>query len=156
MKLRAAALLALLCFACKDDEDPAEDSVDPRCKTLCTVQEPAVSFGQFDVCSPASVEQCERDCAMRVADVSTSCGSCQLEKASFEAPYIDIYGQHLVCEDGGCVIEGPKGSCPVSNNNGVGMAKEECLRQIFPSNEVECAPSYRDITECSALCGSTS
>lgn len=156
MKSLAAVLVAVLCFACKDDEGAADDSVDPRCKTLCAAEEPAVAFGQFDVCSQASVELCEQDCSARVADVSTVCGSCQLEKSSFEAPYIDIYRQNLVCEGGGCVVEGPNGTCPVNVSNGSGMAEEDCLRQIFPSKEVECTPNYRDIVECSSLCGGSS
>jgi hypothetical protein len=125
-------------------------SVDPRCVTLCIVNEPVVS-GAYDVCSAGSVETCKQACDARIADVATLCASCLLEDACF-APDCGGASSGDACDGSGqCTVSGRTGQCTYPQ--GDTAAREDCLRQVYPRRTVECAAEYRPVSECAASCG---
>lgn len=124
-------------------------ATDPRCQTLCAVKQPALS-GAYDVCSDASAAACAQDCTARIAGQKTVCQSCLLEKACFKPGGCGATSSDAGCNNGQCTITGRVGSCTYPA--GDQAAADNCIRQVYPRRTVECAPTYRSVTECAALC----
>jgi len=121
--------------------------VDPRCETLCVIQEPSLS-GAYDICSQASADRCKQDCDAHIKDVTSTCASCLLEQATFSVPPVSSSGD--VCNAGTCTTTGRAGSCDYPQGNDA--ARDDCIRQVSPRREVECTPTYRPVSECNSTC----
>jgi hypothetical protein len=145
--MSARCLLAVVWVAACGGGD---GQVDPRCRTLCAIDPPAIE-GAGDVCSAASAALCEDDCAVRIAGTESPCASCLLEEACFE-PECEGDDAPGNCDGTGqCTVTGREGSCtyPMDDQD----AYEDCERQVNPLREVDCATEYRPVVECAAPCG---
>ena len=147
MKTWLGVAVVLLATACGGGDGGG--NVDPRCNSLCTIDEPEVE-GAFDICSDRSAQQCKQECTVRIADANSLCASCLLEQACF-APACGASGDGPACDaNGQCTVTGREGSCmyPAGDD----AARDNCLRQVEPRRSVECTPEYRSVEECSAVC----
>lgn len=121
--------------------------VDPRCESLCAVQEPSLA-GAHDICSQASADRCKADCNARISGVTSLCATCLLEKAEFRVPPTSSSGDS--CVSGTCTTTGRAGSCDYPE--GDTSAREACIRQVSPRREIECTAAYRPVDECASTC----
>jgi hypothetical protein len=155
MRLPACLVLAssfvLLVSACGGGSG---GSSDPRCTSLCTIQQPAdPNIGQ--VCSQTSADACLQLCGAQIAGTMAACGDCLLMDASF--------GTESGSSGPGCMS--PSTMCPGSaecTESGWGgtctycmgdtAAQHACDAQVYPRQEVDCPTTFGDPTKCSALC----
>ncbi len=142
-------LVALMGAACGDGDSDEPLEGDPRCVTVCQIDEPSLD-GAFDVCSRASAELCVSDCEARIEGTGPPCASCLLDDADFDQPENEDEGSSPFCQAGTCTMNGREGECtyPVGDE----AAKDDCYRQVSPRRAVQCDAEYRDPVECGALC----
>lgn len=127
---------------------------DPRCKSLCVIEEPSIE-GAGDICSQASADLCREDCGARIEGVGSACASCLLEEARFSAE--SETGVGGPCDDspecpesGLCTESGPGGDCDYCGDDAA--AELACYKKAHPRREVECKADFRDPKDCSDLC----
>ena len=150
--------LATAMFGCNTTEDLGDGDEsgtgDPRCESLCVVQEPSLS-GAYDICSAESAAVCKEDCAAHIAGVSSLCATCLLEDACFDANCAGSGSTAVSCFFDGagttCAVTGREGSCTYPG--GDQTARDNCIRQVYPRRTVGCSPDYRPVTECNSICG---
>ena len=134
-------------------EVPAAD--DPRCVSLCR-DDPHEVEGAFDVCSAESVRECLNLCRAQLEDADSSiCRSCLLENAAFgvEEPLSNPVchgGAGGSCASGQCELTGREGDCSYCSGNET--ERRNCLRLVYPRRDVHCRPTFRTVTECTAVC----
>ena len=151
--MRSLACLSILAATCIlpaagcGEDDPYADA-DPRCASICAIEEPAIE-GAGDVCDLASARLCLDNCATRLVDVSTVCGTCLLEQADFGLD--QEVGDTDFCTETTCEMSGREGTC--SYPTGDDAAREACERQVNPRREVACQAESRPVSECAAPCG---
>jgi len=142
-------LLAASFAACSSSDDPFT-SADPRCATICMIDEPSIS-GTGDVCNLDSAQLCLDTCAVRIAGVDTLCASCLLEGAYFSTG--GEVGDGDYCDGQTCTMTGRAGTCTYPYGNEA--ARQTCMRQVNPRREVACEADFRPVTECSTVCVSS-
>jgi hypothetical protein len=148
--LRLWTMAVLAATGCGGGDDGG-DRVDPRCASVCAVHEPDLD-GAFDVCSPASADQCEAECSARIAETTSLCASCLLEESCFDTSCEGTPGGGDDCDSTGqCTVHGREGSCTYTS--GDQGAYDDCLRQVYPRRAVECSAEYRPVVECASVCG---
>lgn len=139
---------ALLLQGCGGDSDPYEDA-DPRCAAACAIVEPPLE-GAFDICSRDSARDCLDQCATRIEDVAPLCATCLVESAQFgnEADG----GPQTYCDYDRCWLMNTDGDyCEFPPNDQ--RAEEDCLRQLYPREEIACTVRWRPVVDCAEVCG---
>lgn len=174
---RCFAVLVLLglvsaCESPSDSDSTADVSDDPRCNALCSVKAPSLEDA-FSVCSGESLEQCGELCEVRIAGQTSLCAECLLEHASLSTPRTSA--DELCFEDDTCYVglacfEGTVG-CGYDDVYRAGYddqvadgracsferdadeARADCIRKIYPREEVTCEPEFESVSGCIDLCG---
>lgn len=132
---------------------------DPRCVSLCTIDEPSIE-GAGDICSQASADACRQSCGAQIESEDSACAACLLEDASFSRD--SVSGGNGECSTSAecgindvlCNDSGPGGTCEFCSDDEA--AELECYKKTHPRREVECDVDFRDPAKCSDLCGSSS
>jgi hypothetical protein len=153
-----AFTIAFFACACssKGEAPSANSGPDPRCTSLCTIQQPPVA-NAGDVCSQTSADKCLQECAARIEGKTAVCGDCLLQNAQFgnttggSGPGSDCNSLSTNCPGASeCTMIGPGGTCTYCANDSA--AEQNCYVQTNPRREVECPTDFRDPAVCSALC----
>ncbi|MBA2543924.1 MAG: hypothetical protein H0V17_30050 [Deltaproteobacteria bacterium] len=130
--------------ACAPDERQVDG--DPRCASLCGVDEPPLA-GAYDICSEDSSRTCFEQCESRIAGSVTGCSECLLQGAAFGGP-IDASAE---CDPtGNCTVTGHGGSCTYRADDPAD--RDRCTRIAFPRREVSCPVLFDDARNCNGVC----
>ncbi len=145
MKSPLASILLLGLLSCTSDS--ADENLDPRCQSLCIIDEPSLD-GAFDICSETSAALCKDECMIRIEAATSLCATCLLEDADYGLgpQFFDID----LCGNGTCEMTGREGSCTYPQ--GDSSAANDCKRQVYPRREVHCDTEYVSVLDCSAIC----
>lgn len=132
--------------------DGGSGNADPRCVSLCQIDEPSVE-GAYDICSAESAALCIEECEARISDATSICASCLLENAYFGTGPRGTEDCRFAAACGGgteCTVRGAVTCSYCSEDT---ASEESCLRMAYPRREVRCTPRFRPVAECAALCG---
>lgn len=112
---------------------------DARCATLC------VDDGVGDTCNADSISSCLSSCEARISGAASLCATCLLEEARFSAGPTSV----PFCEsDAAC-----PGSALCEGEVCSYCADDDAERaRCNPPEEVSCSVTYRDSSECAAVC----
>lgn len=143
IRLRALSTILLVAASLAACED-----VDPRCKSVCRIKEPALA-DTYSICDDQSADLCQKDCTARVRDLSSLCSDCTLEGAIFDADRASEVPKES-CNNNSCVLSQDGRDCAYAKNDYA--AKNSCLRMLYPRKSVQCTAKYRPVAECIGIC----
>ena len=149
LMIRALALPLLLALltSCSGGSGDGDGDSDPRCNSLCRIEEPSLD-GAHDICSEDSAVLCKDECNARIELAPSLCASCLLEDATYGLD--DSVSSGDFCENGQCTKTGREGSCTYPQ--GDDAARDACTRQVYPRREVHCDYEFQPVQDCASIC----
>ena len=143
------SLIVVLLAGCGGQS--VQESSDPRCVELCTNKNPVSGDTDKTIqCTDESGSECRAKCGAKIYGMTTTCGNCLLENASFTSGFshsnCSNTGGQTTCTD---AINGK--SCSYDPQSDAQL--KGCLAQWYPDKTIACFTEFHhSLQDCSVFC----